>query len=501
MERRSFIGAIAGVAALGACSVTSRVAQPEAMLGGPVSELGLEPTRAWYVSANRWAPTSLIAGFPTRHSILPGEPLQLCVSTSADSWNARAFRIGDYNGEGGALVAKAGPFPGRRQGQPRDDGDTRMIDAPWQKSAELDTTGWPSGLYVIHLIAGDKVAYAPLTVRSSDVADKVVMVASTTTMAAYNLWGGRNLYGNEAKAIDARSHAVSLDRPLDTAQIPFLMIYEIALARAAEASGAPLAWTTNVDIALEPATIMGARGLVSAGHDEYWPKSYRDAMIDLRDAGGNLSFAGANAGYWRVRLAETDNGPGRRVVCYKSATLDPKRDDPETTARWRDAPHPQPESQVVGQLYDGFPTAGDMKISDPDFFLFEGTGVREGETFERLIGSETDRYYPDSDTPHPIQLPAVSAATCRGQSTWSTVAYYTTDSGAGVFSTGTMNWTRALPRENHSTMLTERTKAFVGTVTQNLVRAMAAGPMGRTHPARDDSGRVQLPSHNTTGAA
>ncbi|MDP3972174.1 MAG: hypothetical protein Q8P61_04590, partial [Candidatus Nanopelagicales bacterium] len=220
----------------------------------------------------------------------------------------------------------------------------------------------------------------------------------------------------------------------------------------------------------------------------------------LRDRGGNLAFAGANAGYWRVRLAETANGPGRRIVCYKSAGLDPRKAAKDTTARWRDDPHPQPENEVVGMLYDAFPAKGNMRITDPDFFLFEGTGVREGQTLLNLVGDESDRYYPREDTPRPIQLPAVSPVTCRGNQTWSTMSYYTTQSGAGVFATGTMNWTRTLPRTDGSTG-DKSAKDFVFQVTQNLMREMAEGPMARRNPARDDSQRVQLPAHNTSGAA
>lgn len=501
IDRRAFLAATIGVTALGACSVASRVSSDVAASASTAGADGFTATRGWYIGANRWAPGSVIAGYSGRDSVLPGEPIPLHVSTSADEWRVRAFRIGHYDGLGGALVAKLGPFKGERQSGPRTDSTTRMVDAPWRKSVEIDTAGWEPGHHVIHLIAGDKIAYVPVMVRSSDVAGRVIVVASSTTMAAYNLWGGRNLYGNEAKAIEARSYAVSLDRPMDSAQIPFMMSYDIALARAADAAGVPLAWMTNIDIALDPDRVKGSRGLVSPGHDEYWPLPYRAALVGLREDGANLAFTGANAGYWRVRLAETDLGPGRRVVCYKSATLDPKGGGPDTTARWRDAPDPKPENQVVGQLYDAFPASGDMKITDPDFFLFRDTGVREGDTFGALIGDESDRFYPNDDTPRPIQLPAVSPAMCRDKATWSTVAYYTTRSGAGVFSTGTMNWTRALPRENKSTMFTDRTKRFVLQVTKNMVASMSEGPMGLAHPARDDSDRVHLPANNTTGSA
>jgi len=498
--RRAFLGSLAGVAVLGACSTNARVgdAPPGATHAANAPEF--TPTRAWVISDSNAAPPSLIEGYAGRESIIPGEVLPLFVSTRADSWGVRVYRIGAYDGKGGALVAEAGPFRGRLQGGPRSDSRTRMVDAPWKRSAELDTAGWPEGQYLIHLVAGGKAAYVPLVVRSTSVEGRVVVISSVTTMAAYNLWGGRNLYGNESKILEARSYAVSLDRPVASANIPFLMSYEVSLARAAESAGVPLAWMTNVDVALDPKVIAGARGLVSPGHDEYWPVPYRNALVRLREEGGNLAFVGANAGYWRVRLEDTENGPGRRIVCYKSAGLDPRAGSEDTTTRWRDSPRAQPENEVVGMLYDAFPAKGNMRITDPDFFLFVDTGVREGQTLLNLVGDEIDRFYPLENTPRPIQLPAVSPVTCRGSRTWSTMSYYTTASGAGVFATGTMNWTRALPRADGSTG-DRPAKEFVGAVTGNLLREMAEGPMGRRHPARDDSQRVELPAHNTSGAA
>lgn len=506
VDRRAFITGMVGAAGLVGVAACSAVTSGPGPSGSSLSQTGgsgleLKPTEDWFLHSGRIAPASLISGFSGRASILPGEPVPLFVSTTAPTWLAQVYRIGDYGGLGGALVAQAGPFPGKVQPPARSDSVTRMMYAPWAKSAELDSSGWPPGQYLIHVTVNGKSSYVPLTVRSNDSSGRLAVINSATTLAAYNIWGGRNLYGNDSKTFDARSYAVSLDRPIAPLWVDFLMSYEIPLARAADAAGVPLAWMSNIDISLQPDLLANARGALSPGHDEYWPLPYRKALVSLRDAGGNLAFTGANAGYWRVRLADSDNGPGRQVICYKSASLDPKHDSPETTARWRDAPDPKPENQVTGQLYDAFPVDGAMKISDPDFFLFDGTGVREGDTFAHLVGDEIDRYYPDKNAPHPIQLPAVSPVTCRGKNTWSTVAYYTQPSGAGVFATGTMNWTRSLPRPSHGLEFTDRLRGFVTTVTKNLISAMAAGPMGSDHPARDNANEAHLPDRNTTGAA
>ena len=57
---------------------------------------------------------------------------------------------------------------------------------------------------------------------------------------------------------------------------------------------------------------------------------------------------------------------------------------------------------------------------------------------------ESDRYYPGHQTPQDIEVPTLSPVECRGVGTWSTMGYYSVESGANVFATGTMNWTRSL---------------------------------------------------------
>jgi hypothetical protein len=172
----------------------------------------------------------------------------------------------------------------------------------------------------------------------------------------------------------------------------------------------------------------------------------------------------------------------------------------ETTARYRDNPQATPENTVTGQLYDCFPSKGDMRIVEPGFFLFAGTGVAADTKVPGLIGNESDRAYARADTPRPIQVPALSTATCKSTTTYSTVTYYTVGSGAGVFATGTMNWGRAMSGPSDTFGLTQASTDFTRTVTANLARAMAAGPMGRTHPAQDDYAVLEgLPATNNAG--
>jgi hypothetical protein len=71
--------------------------------------------------------------------------------------------------------------------------------------------------------------------------------------------------------------------------------------------------------------------------------------------------------------------------------------------------------------------------------------------------------------------------------------YYTVGSGAGVFASGTMRWVCAMRGPSCGHGLTRAAERFVDRATQNLLRAFAAGPAGRRHPARDNLARLKPP--------
>jgi hypothetical protein len=501
IARRTLLGALAigGVAVATGCGSEPVASNPGLTAENPAN--GGQGTKDWFIKGSKRASTSLIEAYTPQASALPGDRVPVHVSTSASQWTLEAFRIGDYDGLGGVRIAQLGPFDGAKRSGAKEVGSTHTMVAGWPVSAEIDTTGWPPGFYLVHAIANNKRTEFPLVIRSASSDGAVAMIGSATTWQAYNLWGGKSLYGGEAGELVKRSYAVSLDRPYDKKGRSLLYAFEIPLVRVAEESGVPLAWMTNIDITLNPNLLDGAVAAVSGGHDEYWSIPYRDALTRLRDAGGNLAFFGANGCYWRVRIPDSGADAGKLVTCYKSAALDPVKDSPQTTARWRDAPYPKPENMIIGQLYDAFPAAGAMAIRDPDFFLFADTGATKGSKYPGLIGPETDRYYDVKTTPRPIQIPALSEFDSRGKKTWSTVTYYSTDSGAGVFATGTMGWVRALPRPNKIPGVPAESTAFAKQVTLNVLREMAKGPLGKSNPATDDSKDVNLPTTNTTGSA
>ncbi len=468
----------------------------------PTAPMPAVPDVGWRGHPDRVASDQELSAYADRTSVAPGERVTLFVR-SIGPFAVTAFRIGAYGSAGAARVWRGRLVPATAQPDPTTDATTRAVVARWRATTSLDTTGWAPGLYALRLdLADGRHRFVPLVVRSPRLVGAVVLVASVTTWAAYNAWGGRSLYHGPSGRFHDRSYAVSFDRPYDGDGFGLPSSFDAPVAQQAERMGVPLAYTTNLDLDAAPQAVDGALGLVSDGHDEYWTSGYRSALLRARDAGIDLAFLGANAGYWRVRLEPSPLGPRRLVVGYKSAAQDPVHGEPNTTARWRDAPHSQPEETVVGQRYDCYPAHGDLVVRDPAFFLFAGTGAVTGSTFRGLIGIESDRAYPLATTPRPLQVPALSPTRCgAGAHTWSTMTYATFPSGAGVLAVGTMNWVRALRGVSATYRIGASGVRFARQVTTNLLHAMAAGMMGRNHPARDDLDRLGLPTYNTTGSA
>ena len=391
-----------------------------------------------------------IMAYTTHASAPPGTAVGLKVSSRAAGYRVFVYRIGSYRGGSGTLVWRSTFQVGVRQPaavfQPA---ETRTRVAPWRRSLTLDTTGWEPGFYVIKLRTGSGWdAQVPYVVSSPSASGTVALVAPVTTWQAYNTWGGYSLYvGPDG---DRRSWAVSFDRPYDgstgandyrTAAIPIVVRAE----RLHRQLGIPLSYYTNVDLDQDPDVLAGARGYVSMGHDEYWTPAMREAVERARDGGTNLAFLGANTMYWRIRLDEpTGPGPAADRLPARRA-LDPLREQrpAEATSRFRDVPAANSEQTLIGMMYECFPVDADLRrlAAAGGASAAPASGwrplPRAGGPRSRPRLPGRPHAAPDGGAqPHAVLLP-------RHHDVRQSV-YYTTSSGAGVFTAGTLRWGCAL---------------------------------------------------------
>ncbi|MFC4030391.1 N,N-dimethylformamidase beta subunit family domain-containing protein [Streptomyces polygonati] len=498
LGRRRFLGAVAAGAAVAAAGAVagcdagehSRSAAPSA-----AQERGRPGDADWRIRST--GPADAVQGYTDKVSVLPGEDFTLHVSTTAPGFRVSAYRVGWYGGAQARRVWRSGRVPGRVQGRARLVPATRTIRADWEPTLRVRTDDWPEGAYLLRLDAENgHQRYVPLIVRSVSGIGKTVLMHAPATWQAYNLWGGYSLYEGQGGAYAYRSMAVSFDRPYDRSGAEKFLVYERAVVVLAERLGIPLAYTTGPDVHLAPAVLRGATAAVALGHDEYWTPEQRRHVTAARDAGTNLAFLGANTCYRRVRLERGPSGPVRTVVCYKTDyAADPylAKHPSMATTDFRSHPAADPESALTGVIYEGFPTDAPYVVERPGHWLFAGTGVGRGESFDHLVGVEYDRVVPHFTAPSPLEIVAHSPLVCHGRASHADSAYYTVPSGAGVFASGTMRWVEALMAgtgdDGRDHGMDARAREFVTRTTENLLRAFAEGPAGGKRPAPRDNVR------------
>lgn len=206
---------------------------------------------------------------------------------------------------------------------------TRRVACKWPVTLQLPIEADAvAGLYLVKLIRDDGWGvWVPLVVADDRPAD-VLFQASVTTWQACNDWGGASLYRNPTNTLAyRRAVEVSFDRPYsDGVGAGQVLKWEVHLARFLEKAGYDASYTTNVAVAAHDGAWLAERGaFLSAGHDEYWSKSQRDALEDACSRGVPLLFFSANTGYWQVRFGDDAGHGARTMTGFKEV--------------WRDDPH------------------------------------------------------------------------------------------------------------------------------------------------------------------
>ncbi len=202
LDRRRMLGVAAGAAGVGLAAAVAGCGGSRSGSGsarGAASAVST-PTTATRTSApaavaeedlagnDDWRITSGgsqrgIEGYADKVSVLPGEAVNLRVSTTSHWFRASAYRMGWYTGAEARRVWQSDQVPGTSQGAANFDSATRMVYTSWHDSLTVPTTGWPEGAYLLRLDA----------------------------------------------ASGTRSYAVSFDRPYDDGGAEKFLIYERAV--------------------------------------------------------------------------------------------------------------------------------------------------------------------------------------------------------------------------------------------------------------------------------
>jgi hypothetical protein len=424
------------------------------------------PTAPWLIAENarpgtlNWIcnhvqPNHALEGFASQVSAVQGDDVTLFVNTTtARAVQVQAYRMGYYQGSGGRLVWQSDFVPAGQQAAPVVTPGVGTVSCPWTPTLSI-TIGkdWPPGCYLLKLVgSGGEEQFVPLTVRDDGSMASFVLQNSVTTWQAYNLWGTYSLYygptGSGGQDFGNRARIVSFDRPYPQTWASGAADFvgnELPLLFHLESLGLDLTYWTDVDLHERPQLLVNHRCLFSLGHDEYWSTPMRQGAASANAAGVNLAFLGANACYRQIRLEPSSIGPNRLEVCYKDAAEDPMaREDPAlTTVNWDQAPVSNPESALIGSMYQSVGAVADMVVTDASSWFYDGCNLTDSHAFPKAIQGEYDRYVPS--LPGPRNVDVLAHSPVPHQSNWSDLTYYTAPgNGGGVLASGSASFVAQL---------------------------------------------------------
>jgi N,N-dimethylformamidase beta subunit-like protein len=385
-----------------------------------------------------------ICAYTPHVSYRAGEPVAFHVHTTAGEFSVAIYRDGAQP----TPVFGRASIPGSAHRTPP---ECYRTGCGWPGTFTITDTGdWPSGGYIAVFTASN----GPQVVRhehwfavAPDRGDpaRLLLVAATSTWAAYNAWGGANHYeGVDGPTGDRAAATVSFERPwsrgivslpvgaprkvtagdVPIGWVPRYPTIEWALATGYPKYTASAGWATyerhfvcwaeshgyDVDVVAQhdlhhrPEILAGYGCVVMVGHDEYWSWEMRDAIDAFVDAGGGVVRLAGNF-LWQVRLEDA----GRRQTCHKYTARenDPFAQDEARRTRltscWDDRMVGRPGAQTFGttatrglyaKCFAATPRAsGGFVVYRPRHWTLAGTDLYYGDQFgaaANVFGYEVD---------------------------------------------------------------------------------------------------------------
>ncbi|MEP6672396.1 MAG: twin-arginine translocation signal domain-containing protein [Chthoniobacter sp.] len=369
----------------------------------PIQRENSQPgTRDWMLAHPRIETESKyrcpwIEGYASKSSVRAGETITFHVSTSPPSpFKLDVFRLGYYGGTGGRLMRSLGRFEGRTQADP-EIGPKRLCNTAWEACTELRIPAdWTSGVYLGKLTAelDGTDSYVIFIVRDDRAAD-FLFQCSDNTWQAYNRWpsqfalyddGTEHWYWGGGVQVSYNrpygKYCQIMDAPLSTGSGEFLL-WEFPFAFWMESLGYDVSYISNLDTHFDARGLRRAKAFLSVGHDEYWTREMFDNVQAAVAAGVNAGFFSGNAVCGRVAFAEKVRGFERvGVFGPPHGTRDFKH--------MSDLAHERPYANELTGAHSTGPVTGgaDFICTQPEHWIYEGTGMKKGDGIPGLIGWE-----------------------------------------------------------------------------------------------------------------
>ena len=388
-----------------------------------------------------------IEGYASETSVYPGEKIDLMVSADpARQFTVDIYRTGYYGGKGGRHVLRLGPIQAEPQTTPLM-GMERVRECAWKPALSLPIPKeWRSGVYLAKLTLVDEPAqsYIIFIVKEKRGAD-LLFQCSDFTWQAYNKWPGYDSlydtgtnYTRNTFAYTGPNVRVSFDRPYGVyGQVHDVLLslgsgeyllWEHPMSYWLEQHGYDVTYCSNLDLDRDPDVLRRCKVFLSVGHDEYWTRPMFENAIAARDRGVSFGFFSGNSICQElVTYPSSVTGKPLRVFARKKLFED--------------------EDALMGVKSYGS-GYGDYIVTRADHWMFEGTGMKNGDSIPGLVGWE---YHgsPNMKIPGLIEVARakLSPRTVRPGADadgWHSSVIYPVSKGNWVFNAGTIWWPEGL---------------------------------------------------------
>ncbi len=462
---------------------------------GPLVSVGAQPagTSDWQLTniqanAAKGKRSKAIEGYCRQQSVESGQTLDICVSTDPPHrFTIDFFRMGYYGGAGGRHLRTIGPLKGTPQPEPPV-GHLRLRECKWEPSASFAIpSDWPSGVYLGKLTCVPETKnehawhnYVIFIVRDRRRAD-ILYQASDNTWAAYNRWPDLYSLYTDPRDNYAFDVAVSFDRPYTKDPHIFnhplslgsghFFLWEFPLVYWLEQHGYDVTYVSNSDM-VDPSQIGRTKVFISSGHDEYWDlRQYENAIASIQHGVTHLYLCG-NAVCGVTPFSNSADGRSNRTITRKGRYGGHYANRPDKTKQLISGPF---ANKLMG-VHTTYPPdgGGDWICTKPDHWIFEGTGMKQGDRVPGLVGHE---WHGDPADIPGLEIVAEGHALHEGEQPvpWASTLYPGPRKNF-VFSASTVWWNQGLAAPpGHILQLYHGVRphgpdARVQRITQNLLR-------------------------------
>jgi len=348
-----------------------------------------------------------IEGYCSKTSVRAGEAIDIFLSTNVESKVVIDFyRMGYYGGKGGRFMKRTGPVSVKEQPEaPKS--HHRLRECQWEKSLSFEVpSDWISGVYLGKLACSSHryQSYIIFVVRDDRKSD-IIFQTSDTTWQAYNKWPANDsMYDADdpEKAVNASTwvsydrpygkYPQVIDQPLSQGSGEFLL-WEFPLCFWLEQHGYDVTYTSNIDTHSDGDGIRRGKCFFSVGHDEYWSMEMYNNVRDAIAAGVNVAFLSGNAVYTLVPLHRLNDNKVPSRIMYRQGffggfspgqleSMPYMKDE-----KWET--HGPSESLIIGgRTMIPFNGSGNWTVTNAGHWLFEGTGMKNGDFIPGLVGWE-----------------------------------------------------------------------------------------------------------------